>query len=311
MEALIVKSREFLGKGAEKQDSLLRGTTNLTEKTDLSESKENVNSENKDNKAKEEVAKDTKEGKTEKSKNKMNKLENVEEMKDIFNNYTETKQKISEMNFKLFRFSNLPESVVYEENPKPKKFTCLLSLFDSVYSQLLNKPDSDFKYIEVTTLEENKYFITCNERGFYLNSSTHDSFNPKPLESTYSSYTLAGLLSQISGLFRENYVKLISQSVDTEPFLNFPREKNSYDWLSKRPNESIYNYRFTQFDFKSSNEKNILLNKEWNEEYQAIFDLNFNEPTQTLTKEKLLADFYNQFKETAIEVYFNSNIIGS
>jgi protein TIF31 len=127
-------------------------------------------------------------------------------------------------------------------------------------------------------------------------------FDPKPSQHPCFSYTIVGLLSQASNLFKENFSKLISQFLNVDITMFLPSPGNKFEWIKTNENPLFYNYRYKSFNTEMDSLKHMRLNKEWNEEFQAIIDLNFNgDPLQNLTKEKLLFDFYKMFKDTAIE----------
>lgn len=56
----------------------------------------------------------------------------------------------------------------------------------------------DLLYLEIESLEGKLYNITCCSKGFYVNRTLKDNFDPQPMRDSFKSYTLAGLLSQVS-----------------------------------------------------------------------------------------------------------------
>ena len=52
-------------------------------------------------------------------------------------------------------------------------------------------------YIFVITLEDKRVHITASSRGFYVNQTTEEVFNPKPVAQAHLSHSLVDLLSQI------------------------------------------------------------------------------------------------------------------
>ena len=55
----------------------------------------------------------------------------------------------------------------------------------------------DLMYIFVITLEDKRVHITASSRGFYVNQTTEEVFNPKPVSQAHLSHSLVDLLSQI------------------------------------------------------------------------------------------------------------------
>ncbi len=214
------------------------------------------------------------------------------------------KNKISDMDFKKFSFVTYPDCIIYEDHPKPQKYRCLNSIYKSIHNQIRKESDrnGDLLYLDVYTLEGTILYVTCSEKGFFVNSSTSTNFDHNPSAYPCYSYTLVGLLSQASPLFKDNFTKLISQVLNVEPALFEASPNDKFDWLSTHENPFYYAYRFKDFQSEMEGMTYMRLNKEWNEEFQTILDINFNnDPIQNLTKEKLLNDFYKLFKDTAIE----------
>lgn len=209
------------------------------------------------------------------------------------------------MDFRKFSFVNYQDSIIYEDFVKPQRLRCVNSIVKSVYNQFVKEEEKkgDLQYFEVNTLEGKVIFLTSSEKGFYINQSTSMQFSNKPAPIPCFSYTLAGVLSQISPLFKENFSKLISQTLNAEAALFSPSPGDKFEWLAPNENPLYYNFRYKGFNYESENNRYTRLNKEWNEEFQAINDLNFNQDTiQNLSKEKLLYEFYKIFKDTAMEV---------
>lgn len=244
--------------------------------------------------------------KAEKEKEQLQKEK--ETVEETIKNYAETKAKVQDMDFRKFSFVNFQDSIIYEDFAKPQKLRCLNSILKSVFDQFVKEEEKkgDLQYFEVNTLEGKIVFITSSEKGFYVNQSSSTVFSNKPAQLPCFSYTLAGVLAQISPLFRENFAKLISQTLNAESAIFAASPSDKFEWLAPNENPLYYNFRYKGFNYESENNRYTRLNKEWNEEFQAINDLNFNQdPIQNLSKEKLLNEFYKIFKDTAMEVKFN------
>jgi hypothetical protein len=230
-----------------------------------------------------------------------------EQIEDSLKSLNDLKTKIGDMDFKKFSFVTYPDCIIYEDHPKPQKYRCLNSIYKSLYNQIKKDEDKggDLLYLDIYTLEGKILYVTCSEKGFFVNNSTSTNFDQMPSTYPCYSFTLTGLLSQASPLFKENFTKLISQVLSVEQALFEPSPNDRFDWLASHENPFYYNYRFKAFQSEMDNIMYMRLNKEWNEEFQTILDINFqNDPLQNLTKEKLLIDFYKLFKETATEVSF-------
>ena len=76
----------------------------------------------------------------------------------------------------------------------------------------------DLLYVFVVTLEEKRFHITASTRGFYVNQTTEEEFNPRPAPSNYLSHSLIELLNQISPGFKRNLSILQKRRTSRHPF---------------------------------------------------------------------------------------------
>ena len=217
-------------------------------------------------------------------------------------NYEEIKQKILDMDFKKFNLTNLPSSYTSEAGSKAFKYNCLNSIFVSSFNYKIDSiesPKGDLLYLEALTLENSHYFITCSEKGFFLNNSKINTYDPTPITNSFISYTLPGLLSALSPLFKENFAKTLSQNPNGDDLCYIPTPNDKYEWLVPVESPFNYNYRFKSFAYDKYDQS--MINREWNEEYQGILDIKNFEGMNLETREKLLVPFYNAFKEVAMQ----------
>lgn len=228
-----------------------------------------------------------------------------ESVEETIKTYAETKSKVQDMDFRKFSFVNFQDSIIYEDFAKPQKLRCLNYIVKSVFNQFAKEEEKkgDLQFFEANTLEGKIVYITSSEKGFFVNQSSATVFSNKAATLPCFSYTLTGVLAQVSPLFRENFAKLISQTLNAESAIFAASPADKFEWLAPNENPLYYNFRYKGFNYESENNRYTRLNKEWNEEFQAINDLNFNQdPIQNLSKEKLLNEFYKIFKDTAMEV---------
>lgn len=61
----------------------------------------------------------------------------------------------------------------------------------------------DLIYLDVLTLEGNKYCVTGTTKGFYVNSSSGNILDPRPSKTASEATTLIGLLQKISPKFKK------------------------------------------------------------------------------------------------------------
>lgn len=64
----------------------------------------------------------------------------------------------------------------------------------------------DLIYLDVVTLEGNKFCITGTTKMFYVNSSSGNTLDPKPSKTNFEATTLVGLLQKISAKFKKGNI---------------------------------------------------------------------------------------------------------
>lgn len=80
------------------------------------------------------------------------------------------------------------------------------------------KLHGDLIYLYAVTMEEKRLHITACTRGFYINQSTDEEFNPKPANPNHLSHSLIELLSQVSPSFKRNFIQLQRKRTQRHPF---------------------------------------------------------------------------------------------
>ena len=73
-------------------------------------------------------------------------------------------------------------------------------------------------YLFVVTLEDKRFHITASTRGFYVNLSTEEDFNPKPIGPKVVYHSLIDLLNQMSPLFKRNFALIQKKRQQRHPF---------------------------------------------------------------------------------------------
>lgn len=85
---------------------------------------------------------------------------------------------------------------------------------------LESRLSGDLIYLDVVTLEGNKYCITGTTKAFYVNSSTTTVLDPRPNKTGTEATTLIGLLQKISSRFKKG-----RSMVESNLFLPHPKKK--------------------------------------------------------------------------------------
>lgn len=77
-----------------------------------------------------------------------------------------------------------------------------------VFSRLVG----DLIYLDVVTLEGNKFCITGTTKMFYVNSSMGNVLDPRPTKAASESATLIGLMQKISPKFKKGKIAWLGSS---------------------------------------------------------------------------------------------------
>eukprot|EP01130_Rhizamoeba_saxonica_P012366 TRINITY_DN519_c0_g1_i2.p1 TRINITY_DN519_c0_g1~~TRINITY_DN519_c0_g1_i2.p1 ORF type:complete len:1141 (-),score=341.31 TRINITY_DN519_c0_g1_i2:1213-4635(-) len=203
--------------------------------------------------------------------------------------------------FKSVDFSFLLSHVYPQVTKLPK---CVQKMYFSEW----NPPPSnrvligDLLYIEVTTLEGENLGITCSSKGFYVNNTTVDIFDPKPRDDADQAHTLVGLLSSVSPSFAQNWTsnadiifnKNVFQLQEDYPGIN--------SWIKKEATHSFSEER-ANWDIVYASDIDLNVNNEtydWNEYIQKSFDNVIEDIPTKIQNDIIIARDYNQFLDTAI-----------
>ena len=141
------------------------------------------------------------------------------------------------MNSTIERAMNVHSSQAYTK--------CIESIS---YSQFNPVPQArrlagDLFYLTVKTTDAGEKGVTCTVNGFYLNDSAERGvFSPGPSQKVWSneagkkkqgaySYTLAGLLHQISPSFGKNLQEYFNQLLTSESYFVMQPHVKVYPWI--------------------------------------------------------------------------------
>ncbi|XP_073766979.1 clustered mitochondria protein homolog [Danio rerio] len=153
------------------------------------------------------------------------------------------------------------------------------------------KLQGDFFYISVHTLEGKQCDITSCPRGFYLNRSTLDVFDPRPAQSTPVCHCLTDLLSHISPQFKHTLSTLRHRpSLPVEESL--PTPYRTLSWLgfsSPHSHKSSFSGRLGLDQDLNSQAP------DWNKELQAARDLPQRSLEERLTRDRALLQVNGAF----------------
>ena len=157
------------------------------------------------------------------------------------------------------------------------------------------------------TLESNEFNITSCPKGFYINYSTSNTYNPNSRDNNIF-YNLLDLVCSVSLMCRKNLQKLIDEEVNEDNFYLKPLNLYTFEtkWLCQPKENDINLYEFDQIrnenfmvDFHGFDPSTV---RDWNEELQMCKDLPKQDLIQRLNKDKVLLKIHSDFVEAATKV---------
>lgn len=155
-------------------------------------------------------------------------------------------------------------------------------------------PKGHLIYILLQTLEGETFNITGSTRGFFINKTSTNKFDPNPRETSNHSYTLYELISKTSknfvGQIKSNNAKL--EKIDPITFLRPQTSFLSNPWITKALNPTS-DFGKTQFQDQTQ--------RDFNDEYQSIKDFSSQTLSDRIIRERLLAKTAFEFTETAVK----------
>ncbi|XP_034728618.1 clustered mitochondria protein homolog isoform X2 [Etheostoma cragini] len=131
------------------------------------------------------------------------------------------------------------------------------------------KLQGDFLYITVVTMEGRRFDITSCPKGFFINRSTEEMFDPRPSQSSTVCHSLTDLLCHISPAFKQTLTTLKNRS-QLPPVEVMPTPYHTLSWLGPPCASRTHKNTFSRLgvDEQSATEA-----PDWNEELQAARDL--------------------------------------
>ena len=145
-------------------------------------------------------------------------------------------------------------------------------------------------YVFVVTLEDKRFHITASTRGFFVNQTTEEEFNPRPAPSNYLSHSLIELLNQISPGFKKNFSILQKRRTSRHPFERVATPYQVYTWQAPHQEHTIDAIRAEDaFSSKLGYEEHIPgQTRDWNEELQTTRELPRKNLPERLLRERAI-----------------------
>lgn len=159
----------------------------------------------------------------------------------------------------------------------------------------------DLLYLHVVTLEDRHFHITACPRGFYLNQSTEEVFNPKPANPSLLCHSLIELLSIVSAAFKRNFALVQKKRMQKHPFERVATPYQVYQWASPVLDHTVDAIRAEDtFSSKLGYEEHIPgQTRDWNEELQTTRELPRATLPERLLRERAIFKVHSDFVAAA------------
>merc|ERR1719383_1221026 len=186
---------------------------------------------------------------------------------------------------------------------QPIKLNCIKVLTPSGWNPPPGhrKLHGDLLYLQVITAEDKHYHITASTRGFYVNQTTEEEFNPKAASPSYLSHSLIELMNQVSSAFKRNFALLQKRRTSRHPYERVPTPYQVYSWIGPQMEHNIDAIRAEDaFSSKLGYEEHIPgQTRDWNEELQTTRELPRKNLPERLLRERAIFKVHSDFVSAA------------
>ncbi|XP_058837912.1 clustered mitochondria protein homolog [Topomyia yanbarensis] len=163
------------------------------------------------------------------------------------------------------------------------------------------KLHGDLMYLYVATMEDKRFHISACPRGFFINQSTDDTFDPRPSNPSYLCHSLIDMLSQISPTFRRCFAQMQKKRTQRHPFERVATPYQIYTWSAPALEHTIDAIRAEDtFSSKLGYEEHIPgQTRDWNEELQTTRELPRETLPERLLRERAIFKVHSDFVTAA------------
>lgn len=186
---------------------------------------------------------------------------------------------------------------------EPKNPLCIKVLTTSGWNPPpgFRKMHGDLMYLYAVTLEDKRFHITACTKGFFLNQSTEEEFNPKPCNPSHLCHSLIEILSQISPGFKRNFSILQKKKSQRHPFERVATPYQVYSWIAPMLDHTVDAIRAEDtFSSKLGYEEHIPgQTRDWNEELQTTRELPRKNLPERLLRERAIFKVHSDFVAAA------------
>ncbi|XP_059193770.1 clustered mitochondria protein homolog [Centropristis striata] len=159
------------------------------------------------------------------------------------------------------------------------------------------KMQGDFLYITVVTIEGRRCDITSCPKGFFLNRSTEEVFDPRPAQSSPVCHCFTELLCHISPAFKQTLTTLKNRT-QLPPVEVMPTPYHTLSWLGPPCASRTHKNTFNRLGV---DEQSATQAPDWNEELQAARDLPQGSLEERLLRDKALLEVNSAFVRAVMQ----------
>ncbi|XP_037633331.1 clustered mitochondria protein homolog isoform X2 [Sebastes umbrosus] len=153
------------------------------------------------------------------------------------------------------------------------------------------KLQGDFLYITVASMEGRRCDITSCPKGFFLNRSTEEVFDPRPAQSSPVYHSFTDLLCHISPAFKQTLTTLKNRS-QLPPVEMMPTPYHTLSWLGPPCASRTQKNTFSRLGV---DEQPATQAPDWNEELQVARDLPQGSLEERLQRDRALLQVNSAF----------------
>ncbi|PIN12698.1 hypothetical protein CDL12_14683 [Handroanthus impetiginosus] len=183
----------------------------------------------------------------------------------------------------------------------------VIKCVESIVFSSFNPPPShrrlngDLIYLDVLTLEGNKYCITGTTKSFYINSSMGDILDPRPNKAALEATSLVGLLQKISPKFKKAFHEILESKASAHPFENVQSllPPNSWLGLYPVPDHKRDAARAENSLTLSFGSELIGMQRDWNEELQSCREFPHATHQERILRDRALNKVTSDFVDAA------------
>lgn len=163
------------------------------------------------------------------------------------------------------------------------------------------KLHGDLLYVHVVTNEDRRLNVTGSTRGFYLNQSTEEEFNPSPASPKIIYHSLTELLNAQSPSFKRHFAQIQRKRHQKHPFERVATPYQVTTWCAPQLEHCIDSIRAEDtFSSKLGYEENIPgQTRDWNEELQTTRELTRKTLPERLLRERAIFKVHSDFVAAA------------